>query len=211
MLLAVTTPNYLMYSSISRRIPIQIDNNKYLAIVKRNVIKDNDCTYSITFFDFHNKIKKYKKTLQFSFKSPAHYTKAWLTNDFLLLTNNCSHQTLPHIAIFNINSRLGQEYTTNFDLMGYRYPIQNTGVRICVSTSTGGYILRPIQWHQYEINFSDLRVDIDLGYLSDTMNIVQWRYIKDEQKEEGKGVFTYQNRNLPANIRKIIGTNQDRQ
>lgn len=197
MAIPISPPNYISQSSDA--LPILVYTDKVYARIQRSNCKNSYNSYTITLFDLNN--KNYIKTREYTFQSEAYYTKVWLTNRYLLLTNNCSTQKVPYIAIIELSSKLmGTEHTPCFELN--QYDILGEGLTIRQSTFDGPVVIKPIQWHYYELNLCDNVARIQLGhnYNSKSNNKkIRWEY----SPRERIGGFFYENKDMPSNVKTI--------
>jgi len=195
---------HLIMNKHSEYIPVQIHSKKRAVQIKKEVDKKLGYIYTVSIFDYKNQNQEYHRSSYFTFNSISQYTKAWLTDNTLLLTNNCSSQKQHFIVVIDMQSNVREymrdfntKYLRKYSMDLYKYSIDIQYSTLSVSTTIGSYTLPSYQWHCHEVNIFDNYVDVTLG--SSGKSDASWNY----NIASKKGGFMYKNKDIPTKIRSV--------
>lgn len=195
-------PMHLIHSAESGYVLVQAHTDKRVVRINKKADKKLGYIYTISTFDYQNKTQEYKRSSHFTFNSMSKYTKAWLTDNVILLTNNYSDNKEPCIAVIDTQSVI-QEYMLDFntkDLFKYRmalskYSIDAYSMNVLISTTAGSYSVPAKIWHCYVVKIFESGVSITLGATG--TSDANWNY----DYELKKGGFWHKNEEIPTKIR----------
>ncbi len=186
----IPVPSHLSNSTESAYLPMQSHTERYCASIKRNVLSADKNDYVVHIYQLNQQGNLYQVYRSFTFSSSSQYTKAWLTRDVLLLTNNGSEQLSPSIGIYHLGGVAWHEYNAKKDATGL---IRVAEVSIRVNTTAGCFKQQSNQWHELELDVYEDRVSIPLFSFNDS-RLIHWTYYISDKKgvsNTGQDLFSH--------------------